>query len=161
MERRSVGRKLNARAQIGAARTCEAAKGAISGGCPARLTCTTSVSPGSARSKSTTSSAVESGTQVPVTFTVTGTSTSPGDEIYLAGNDDELGNWSTDTSVAIGPLLDPNYPTWFSLASVPAGANVQFKFFIKHADGTVTWEGGSNHTYTVPGSGTGSVTVAW
>ena len=104
---------------------------------------------------------VESGTQVPVTFTVTGTSTSPGDEIYLAGNDDELGNWSTDTSVAIGPLLDPNYPTWFSLASVPAGASIQFKFFIKHTDGTVTWEGGSNHTYTAPSSGTGNVTVAW
>lgn len=104
---------------------------------------------------------VESGTQVPVTFTVTGTSTSPGDEIYLAGNDDELGNWSTDTSVAIGPLLDPNYPTWFSMASVPAGATVQYKFFIKKADGSIVWEGGSNHTYTAPTSGTGSVSVAW
>jgi hypothetical protein len=58
-------------------------------------------------------------------------------------------------------MLDPNYPTWFSMASVPAGANIQFKFFIKHSDGTVTWEGGSNHTYTVPSSGTGNVTVAW
>ena len=104
---------------------------------------------------------VESGVQVPVTFNVTGTSTSPGDEIYLAGNDDELGNWSTDTSVAIGPLLDPNYPTWFSMASVPAGATIQYKFFIKKADGSIVWEGGSNHTYTAPTSGTGSVTVAW
>lgn len=104
---------------------------------------------------------IESGTQVPVTFTVTGTSTSPGDEIYLTGNDDELGNWSTDTSVAIGPLLDPNYPTWFSMASVPTGATVQYKFFIKKADGSIVWEGGSNHTYTAPSSGTGSVSVAW
>lgn len=104
---------------------------------------------------------VETGAQVPVTFTVTGTSTSPGDEIYLTGNDDELGNWSTANAVAIGPLLDPSYPTWFILASVPAGASIQYKFFVKHTDGTVTWEGGSNHTYTAPTSGTGSVSVAW
>jgi glycosidase len=104
---------------------------------------------------------VETGAQVPVTFTVTGTSTSPGDEIYLTGNDDELGNWSTSNGVAIGPLLDPNYPTWFIMASVPAGASIQYKFFIKHSDGTVTWEGGSNHTYTAPTSGTGSVSVGW
>ena len=104
---------------------------------------------------------VESGTQVPVTFTVTGTSTAYGDQIYLAGNDDELGNWSTDTTKAIGPLVDPAYPTWFSMASVPAGATVQYKFFIKKADGSIVWEGGSNHTYTAPSSGTGSVTVAW
>ncbi|HWC21450.1 MAG TPA: alpha-amylase family glycosyl hydrolase [Flexivirga sp.] len=104
---------------------------------------------------------VESGPQVPVTFTVTGTSTSPGDEIYLTGNDDELGNWSTDTSKAIGPLLDPAYPSWFSMASVPGGATVQYKFFIKKADGSIVWEGGSNHSYTAPTSGTGSTTVAW
>lgn len=104
---------------------------------------------------------VESGTQVPVTFTVTGTSTAIGDQIYLSGNDDELGNFSTDTTKAIGPLVDPAYPTWFSMASVPAGATVQYKFFIKKADGTVVWEGGSNHSYTAPASGTGSVSVAW
>lgn len=104
---------------------------------------------------------VETGAQVPVTFTVTGTSTQPGDEIYLSGSDDELGNWSTANAVAIGPLLDPGYPTWFILASVPAGASLQYKFFVKHSDGTVTWEGGSNHTYTAPTSGTGAISVAW
>ena len=104
---------------------------------------------------------VETAAQTPVTFTVTGTSTSPGDEIYLTGNVDELGNWSTDTAVAIGPMLDPAYPTWFTMAGVPAGMSIQYKFFIKKADGSVVWEGGSNHTYTVPSSGTGSVTVAW
>lgn len=104
---------------------------------------------------------VESGIQVPVTFNVTGTSTSPGDEIYLTGGDDELGNWSTDTAVAIGPLLDPHFPTWFGMASVPAGAGVQYKFFIKKADGSIVWEGGSDHSFTAPSSGTGSVTVAW
>ena len=104
---------------------------------------------------------VETGVQTPVTFTVTGTSTSYGDQLYLAGNVDELGSWSTDTSKAIGPLVDPAYPTWFTMASVPAGQSVQYKFFVKKADGSIVWEGGANHSYTVPSSGTGAVTVAW
>ena len=29
------------------------------------------------------------------------------------------------------------------------------------ADGSVVWEGGSNHSYTTPSSGVGSVTVNW
>ncbi len=34
--------------------------------------------------------------------------------------------------------------------------------FIKiAANGSVTWEAGNNHTYTVPTSGTGFVTVNW
>ncbi|MDQ2847322.1 MAG: alpha-amylase family glycosyl hydrolase [Actinomycetota bacterium] len=104
---------------------------------------------------------VETGAQTPVTFTVTGTSTSPGDELYLAGNVAELGNWSTDTAVAIGPALDPNYPTWFVMAAVPAGTTVQYKFFIRKANGSIVWEGGANHSYTVPTGGTGAVSVAW
>lgn len=99
--------------------------------------------------------------QTAVTFTVTDTSTSYGDEVYLTGNVPELGNWSTDTAKAIGPLVCPNYPTWFVMASVPAGMTVEYKFFVKKADGTVVWEGGSNHQYTVPESGTGAVSVQW
>ncbi|HLO04905.1 MAG TPA: alpha-amylase family glycosyl hydrolase [Symbiobacteriaceae bacterium] len=105
---------------------------------------------------------VLTGAQVPVTFTVNNASpTNPGDYIYLSGNIPELGNWSTDKAVAIGPMLTPNYPNWFITASVPAGTAIQFKFFKLTAGGVVTWENGSNHTYTVPSSGTGSATVNW
>jgi len=58
-------------------------------------------------------------------------------------------------------MLDPNYPNWFLDASMPAGTAIQFKFIKIAADGTVTWENGSNHQYTVPTSGTGFVTVNW
>ncbi|HEY4046947.1 MAG TPA: carbohydrate-binding module family 20 domain-containing protein [Acidobacteriaceae bacterium] len=58
-------------------------------------------------------------------------------------------------------MLTPNYPNWFLNVSVPAGQTIQFKFIKVAADGTVTWEGGSNHSYTVPASGTGSVNVNW
>jgi hypothetical protein len=45
--------------------------------------------------------------------------------------------------------------------SVPAGTTIQFKFVKIAANGTVTWENGANHSYNVPASGVGSVTVNW
>jgi glycosidase len=99
---------------------------------------------------------------IPVTFTVNNASpTNPGDFIFLTGNTVELGTWGTTFDTAIGPMLDPNFPNWFLNASVPAGQTIQFKFIKIAANGTVTWENGANHTYTVPASGTGFVTVNW
>lgn len=99
---------------------------------------------------------------IPVTFTVFNASpTQTGDYIFLTGNTVELSNWSTTWDNAVGPMLTPNYPNWFINASVPAGAQLQFKFIKIAANGTVTWEAGANHTYTVPTSGTGFVNVNW
>ena len=99
---------------------------------------------------------------IPVTFTVNNaTPTNSGDYIFLTGNTTELGSWGTTFDTAIGPMLDPNYPNWFLNTSMPAGTQVQFKFIKIAANGTVTWENGSNHLYTVPSSGTGSVNVNW
>jgi hypothetical protein len=58
-------------------------------------------------------------------------------------------------------MLDPNDPNWFLNASLPVGAQVQFKFIKIAASGAVTWENGSNHQYTIPTGGTGSVNVSW
>ena len=102
---------------------------------------------------------------IPVTFTVdNATPTNTGDYIFLTGNTVELGNWGQPTPTfdnTVGPLLCPNYPNWFLNVSVPAGQQIQFKFVKIAANGTVTWENGSNHSYTVPTSGVGSVTVTW
>jgi glycosidase len=99
---------------------------------------------------------------IPVTFTVNNASpTQTGDYIFLTGSTVELGNWATTWDGAVGPMLTPNYPNWFLNVSVPAGQNIQFKFIKIAANGTVTWEAGSNHTYTVPTSGTGFVNVNW
>lgn len=128
------------------------------------------VAPGTAQVKVTTSGGTsngydvtnESGAQVPVTFTVNNAPpTSFGDNIYLTGSVTELGAWSTSTSVAIGPMLAPGYPNWFISASVPACTSVQFKFIKMTSGGAVTWENGSNHSYTTPCSGTGATTVNW
>jgi hypothetical protein len=99
---------------------------------------------------------------IPVTFTVNNaTPTNTGDYIFLTGSTVELGNWGTTFDTAVGPMLDPNYPNWFLNVSLPAGATVQFKFIDIAANGTVTWENGANHSYTVPASGTASVNVNW
>jgi len=100
--------------------------------------------------------------QVPVTFTVNNApATSLGDGIYLSGNIAELGNWTASKAAAVGSLFTPNYPNWFGVASVPACTNIQFKFIKIANGGAVTWEGGSNHTMTIPCSGTSAVTVNW
>ncbi|WP_117214906.1 alpha-amylase family glycosyl hydrolase [Allorhizocola rhizosphaerae] len=105
---------------------------------------------------------VLTGAQIPVKFTVNNASpTAWGDHIYLTGSVFELGNWSTSRTVAIGPMLAPNYPNWFTTVALPACTTVQFKFIKITSGGGVTWENGANHTYAVPCSGVGSTTVNW
>ncbi|HEX4204923.1 MAG TPA: alpha-amylase family glycosyl hydrolase, partial [Ktedonobacteraceae bacterium] len=108
------------------------------------------------------STRVSSAAQVAVTFTVNNApSTNYGDNVYLSGQGDELGNWGTTPTTAIGPMNDPNYPNWFIMASVPACQALQFKFIIIRANGSVQWENGSNHSYTTPCSSTGYTNVNW
>jgi glycosidase len=99
---------------------------------------------------------------IPVTFTVFNASpTVVGDYIFLTGSTVELSNWNTTWDSAIGPMNAPNYPNWFLNVSAPAGQTIQFKFIKIAANGAVTWEAGSNHSYTVPASGVGFVNVNW
>jgi glycosidase len=99
---------------------------------------------------------------IPVTFTVhNATRTRPGDFIFLTGDTVELGNWGATFQSAVGPMLDPHNPDWFLNVSLPAGQTVQFKFIAIRSDGSVQWEGGANHTYAVPASGTSFVDVTW
>ena len=93
---------------------------------------------------------------IPVTFTINNASpTNPGDNIYLTGNTVELGNWATTTTGAVGAMLTTptTYPNWWLTVSVPAGKVIQYKAIKIQANGTVTWENGANHSYTVPASG--------
>lgn len=106
---------------------------------------------------------VLNGPQVPVTFTVNSApSTAWGENVFLTGSVFELGSWSTDKNVAVGRLLAPGYPNWFGMASLPASRSVEYKFIIPRNSGSVTWEGGLNHTYSTPSAGgVGSATVNW
>jgi hypothetical protein len=79
----------------------------------------------------------------------------------ISGSDAELGNWATSWNNAIGPVTIPNAGSGLLTVSVPSGTSVEFKFFVLHNDGSVTWENGTNHVFTVPQSGVGTATVSW
>lgn len=105
---------------------------------------------------------IDSGPQVPVTFTVGNVpETTPADLIYLTGDVYELGNESVEKQIALGPLFGPNKPSWFILASVPACRALHFHFFILHADGSRTAESGPEHTYTTSCHSAAFETVVW
>jgi len=102
-----------------------------------------------------------SGPQVTVRFVVGNATTVSGENVYLTGDKFELTNWSA--TAPLGPLFNQvmySYPNWYTDVSVPAGTTVSYKFLKKSANPTV-WEGGSNHTFTTPASGTATVNVNW
>ena len=78
-----------------------------------------------------------------------------------SGNLAELGSWSTTWNGADGPAVIPSAGSALLTVSVPAGAKAEFKFLVLHSDKTVTWESGANHSYTIPASGVGAVSVSW
>jgi glucoamylase len=100
--------------------------------------------------------------QSAVTFTGTA-NTVPGQQVYVTGNVPALGTWNTDLALPLDPAA---YPAWTTVANLPASSTVQYKYFRKNDDGTVTWEnlpGGGNRSVTTPASGgvTRTDTVAW
>jgi len=105
---------------------------------------------------------VLTGNEIPVTFTVDAVPLAAGASVYLTGNVFELGNDVQTASSAVGPLLAvPGSGTsWFINASLPASAQMQFTFFQALPGGSIVPEGAS-HSYTVPGSGVGSIEVTW
>ena len=101
---------------------------------------------------------------IPVRFTLNNVTANQGDRILLTGDIAELGNWTQHRPTFDNterPAACRISPSWFLIVSVPAEQTIQFKFIKIAADGTLTWEEGSNHTYTVPTGGEGSVTVNW
>ncbi|WP_223068016.1 alpha-amylase family glycosyl hydrolase [Paenibacillus caui] len=94
------------------------------------------------------------GDQVQVIFHINKTTTT-GQNVHVVGNIPELGAW--DPAKASEAFMNPGYPEWFLPVTVPAGATFQFKFIVTDSAGNVTWEGGSNRTYTAPSSPTGTL----
>ncbi len=101
--------------------------------------------------------------QIPVTITATGLPAVPaGDQVMITGNVVELGSGSMTFQSAVGPMLLPSGGgNYFITTSLPAGAGVQFQFFILASNGTVYLAGGTTNSYTVPSSGEGTVTGSW
>jgi glucoamylase len=88
---------------------------------------------------------------------------SPGQYLYVSGSAEALGNWNTDLSLPADPA---STPIWTQAINLPANAQLQYKYFRKNGDGTITWESlasGANRTLTTPASGTLNVedVVVW
>nr|WP_233562011.1 glycoside hydrolase family 15 protein [Sorangium cellulosum] len=93
-----------------------------------------------------------------------------GQHVYITGNTAALGNWNTDLGVPVAVVpIAPNmnsYPVWKNRVNVPASSSVQYKYYRKNANGSVTWEnlsGGGNRTMGTPATGTLTLndTVTW
>ncbi|WP_437493822.1 glycoside hydrolase family 15 protein [Sorangium sp. So ce1014] len=101
--------------------------------------------------------------QAGVVFNATAT-TVVGQHVYVTGNTAALGSWNTDLGIPVDPR---SYPVWTNGANLPASSALQYKYYRKNANGTVTWEnrpGGSNRTMSTPASGgtlTLNDTVSW
>jgi glucoamylase len=97
-----------------------------------------------------------------VTFSVNA-ATQVGQYVYVTGDTAALGNWNTD----LGLPLDPaSYPIWKNASNIAAATNVQYKYYRKNSDGSVTWEnvaGGGNRMLNVPASDGAAVNdvVSW
>ena len=105
-------------------------------------------------------------TQSRVKFNVKAT-TSPGQYMYVAGNTAELGAWDTDLAIPVDPR---NYtvanPAWFNNVNMTAGTAVEYKYFRKNSDGSVTWENfAGNRNFVMPAAPlqttTRTDTVVW
>ena len=89
--------------------------------------------------------------------------TQPGQYMYITGSAVALGNWNTDLGLPVDPAA---YPVWRNAVNLPAGGSLEYKYYRKNADGSVTWEnlpGGGNRTLNLPASGgvTLNDTVSW
>ncbi len=104
---------------------------------------------------------VNTSTLIPVNFSVSSTPTlASTDVIMLTGNVAELGDWATTWNGAIGPVTIPATGIALQTVSVPAGATVQFQFFVLHSDKSITSEA-VKHSYTIPLTGVGAAAVTW
>jgi glucoamylase len=61
---------------------------------------------------------------IPITFNEYATTTW-GQNIFIAGNITQLGNWITDDAIALSSV---DYPTWSVIVDIPAGTPFQYKY---------------------------------
>ncbi|WP_327356577.1 carbohydrate-binding module family 20 domain-containing protein [Streptomyces sp. NBC_01304] len=81
-----------------------------------------------------------------------------GENIYVTGDKDGLGNWNTGSALKLDPA---SYPVWKLDVALPAGTSFAYKYVRKNGSGQVTWESGANRTATVPASGKVTLNDTW
>ncbi|MFE9447856.1 carbohydrate-binding module family 20 domain-containing protein [Streptomyces sp. NPDC006739] len=92
-----------------------------------------------------------------VTFRV-GATTDWGTGVYVVGSVPSLGSWNTGDAI---PLSSASYPTWSRLVIVPKNTAFTYKYVKKDGSGNVTWESGTNRSYTTGGSSGYTTSDSW
>jgi glucoamylase len=90
-----------------------------------------------------------------------------GQYMYVTGDAGALGAWNTNLGL---PVDSASYPVWKNAINLAVGSAVQYKYYRKNPDGSVTWECypdssncTGNRSLTVPSSGPFPLndTVTW
>jgi glucoamylase len=90
-----------------------------------------------------------------------------GQYMYVTGDTGALGGWNPNLGL---PVDSASYPVWKNAINLAAGSTIQYKYYRKNADGSVTWECypdsnncSGNRSLAVPSSGPVPVndTVRW
>ncbi|WP_217552652.1 carbohydrate-binding module family 20 domain-containing protein [Streptomyces sp. GbtcB6] len=84
--------------------------------------------------------------------------TAYGTNVYVVGSIASLGSWNTSDAI---PLSSASYPTWSKLVIVPKSTTFEYKFIKKDSSGTVTWESGTNRSYTTGTSSGYTTNDSW
>ncbi|MEU3618533.1 carbohydrate-binding module family 20 domain-containing protein [Streptomyces sp. NPDC006872] len=92
-----------------------------------------------------------------VTFNVNATTTL-GTNVYVVGSIASLGSWSPTDAI---PLSSASYPTWSRSVIVPKSTTFEYKYIKKDGSGNVTWESGTNRSYTTGSSAGYSASDTW
>jgi alpha-amylase len=92
-----------------------------------------------------------------VTFNENAT-TDWGTNVYVVGSLASLGSWNTGDAI---PLSSEAYPTWSRLVIVPKSTAFTYKYIKKDGSGNVTWESGTNRSYTTGSSSGYSTSDTW
>nr|OQO20802.1 hypothetical protein B0A51_15352 [Rachicladosporium sp. CCFEE 5018] len=73
-----------------------------------------------------------------------------GESLALVGSVPQLGTWDTSKVVAMSASnYSTDYPQWQTVVTFPLGTYMEFKFLWLH-NGSIDYEDGVNHAYTVP-----------
>ncbi|GAA4587941.1 alpha-amylase [Actinoplanes octamycinicus] len=115
------------------------------------------VSPTTSPTSSPTPSPSVTSSTTQVTFKEYATTTW-GTNVFVVGSIPALGNWDTSKAIA---LSSSGYPTWSATVTLPTGTAFEYKYVKKDANGTVTWESGTNRSYTTGTAKTYTLNDTW
>ncbi|KAI5306530.1 hypothetical protein KEM56_000427 [Ascosphaera pollenicola] len=78
--------------------------------------------------------------------------TSPGQDIYIAGSIPQLGSWNPDKAVLLkADMYTSDHALWYATVRLPVGETVKYKYLRKENGGKdIVWENGDDRTLKIP-----------